>query len=119
MFRFAVATGRAERDPTVDLRGALAPIVVTNHAAITDPVRSASCCAIDAYNGQPATQAAFKLAPSCSFALANFALLDGRNSRWTGPEPEWRIPAERMKMGELHVVPLARQAVAILRDLES
>jgi integrase len=118
VFRFAVATGRAERDPTVDLRGALAPNVVKNHAAITEPAKVGELLrAIDAYNGQPATQAAFKLAPLLFVRPGEL-----RAARWEeltldGAEPEWRIPAERMKMGELHIVPLARQAVAILRDL--
>lgn len=118
VFRFAVATGRAERDPTVDLRGALAPIVVTNHAAITDPVKVGELLrAIDAYNGQPATQAAFKLAPLLFVRPGEL-----RAARWEefaldGTEPEWRIPAERMKMGELHIVPLAPQAAAVLSDL--
>lgn len=118
VFRFAVATGRAERDPTVDLRGALAPIVVTNHAAITDPLKVGELLrAIDAYDGQPATQAAFKLAPMLFVRPGEL-----RGARWEefaldGPEPEWRIPAERMKMGELHIVPLAPQAVSILSDL--
>jgi integrase len=118
VFRFAIATGRAERDPTADLRGALAPIVVTNHAAITDPKKVGELLrAIDAYSGQPATEAALKLAPILFVRPGEL-----RAARWEefdldGTSPEWRIPAERMKMRELHVVPLSRQAVAILREL--
>lgn len=104
--------------PAADLRGALAPIVVRNHAAITDPVKVGELLrAIDSYSGQPATQAAFKLAPLVFVRPGEL-----RGARWEeftldGKEPEWRIPGERMKMGELHVVPLAQQAVAILKEL--
>jgi integrase len=118
VFRFAVATGRAERDPTVDLRGALAPIVVRNHAAIVEPAKVGELLrGIDSYDGQPATQAAFRLAPLLFVRPGEL-----RGARWEeftldGPEPEWRIPAKRMKMGELHIVPLAWQAVAVLSEL--
>lgn len=118
VFRYAIATGRAERDPAADLRGALAPIVVKNHAAITDPAKVGELLrAIDGYSGQPATLAAFKLAPLVFVRPGEL-----RAARWDeftldGKDPEWRIPGERMKMGELHVVPLAHQAVAILNEL--
>lgn len=59
-----VTSGRAERDPTADLRGALAPVVVINHPAITDPKGVGQLLlAIGGYKGQPATESAFKLAP--------------------------------------------------------
>jgi len=118
VFRYAIATGRAERDPAADLKGALAPVVVKNHAAITDPVKVGELLrAIDGYSGHPATQAAFKLAPLLFVRPGEL-----RAARWEefsldGKEPEWRIPAERMKMGELHIVPLASQAAAILTEL--
>lgn len=118
IFRYAISTGRAERDPAADLRGALAPIVVKNHAAITDPVKVGELLrAIDSYSGRPATQVAFKLAPLVFVRPGEL-----RAARWEeftldGKEPEWRIPAERMKMGELHVVPLAHQAVTMLKEL--
>jgi integrase len=118
VFRFAIATGRAERDPTADLRGALAPIVVKNHAAVTDPAKVGELLrTIHAYNGQPVTEAAFKLAPLLFVRPGEL-----RGARWEeffldGATPEWRIPAERMKMGEMHIVPLSHQAVSILREL--
>jgi integrase len=116
IFRYAIATGRAERDPTPDLRGALAPVVVTNRAAITTPARIGELLrAIEGYSGQPSTEYALKLAPllfarpgELRAALWNEFDLDGA---------EWRIPATRMKMREEHVVPLARQAVELLREL--
>lgn len=64
IFRYAIATGRAERDICVDLRGALTPVVVRNHPAITDPVRIGELLrAIDGYRGHPAAGCALKLAP--------------------------------------------------------
>jgi hypothetical protein len=63
VFRFAIATGRAERDISVDLRGALAPVVTKNRAALTDPPRVAELLrAIDGYRGAPTTTYALKLA---------------------------------------------------------
>ena len=63
VFRYAIATGRAERYPTIDLRGALAPVVTESRAAVTDPAKvGALLRAIDGYVGQPTTQAALRLA---------------------------------------------------------
>jgi integrase len=117
VFRYAVATGRAERDPTQDLRGALAPVVVTNHAAITDPKQVGELLrAIDAYSGQPTTEAALKLAPLLFVRPGELRAAEWSEFDLTAAE--WRIPAPRMKMRELHIVPLSRQAVAILEKLE-
>lgn len=115
VFRYAIATGRTERDPAADLRGALAPVVVTNRAALTDPVAIGGLLrAIDAYKGYPVTIAALKLAPLVFVRPGEL-----RAAAWSEIDldaAEWRIPAARMKMREEHIVPLARQAVAILRD---
>lgn len=119
VFRYAIVTGRAERDVSADLRGALAPVVTRNRAAITDPARIGDLLrAIDAYRGQPATEAALKLAPLTFVRPGEL-----RGAQWSelhldGEHAEWRIPKERMKMGEEHVVPLSQQAVAIFRELE-
>lgn len=118
VFRFAIATGRAERDPTADLRGALAPVAAKNHAAIVEPLKVGELLrAIHAYSGQPTTEGAFKLAPLLFVRPGEL-----RAARWdeftlTGSDPEWRIPAARMKMREMHLVPLSRQATQILLDL--
>lgn len=117
VFRYAIATGRAERDPSADLRGALAPVVSQSHAAITEPARIGELLrAIDGYEGQPATAYALKLAPLVFVRPGEL-----RAAEW--PEldldrAEWRISAERMKMREPHVVPLARQAIDLLRQLQ-
>jgi integrase len=117
VFRYAIATGRAERDITADLRGALAQVVSKNHAAITDPGKiGALLRAIDSYEGQPVTAAALKLAPLVFVRPGEL-----RAAHWSEIDlvgAEWRIPAERMKMGEQHIVPLCRQAVAILGELK-
>ena len=108
IFRYAIATGRATRDITSDLRGALAPVVVENRAPITEPAKiGALLRAIDDYIGHPTTLMALKLSP----------LVFLRPSELRAAE--WRVPAARMKMRERHIVPLASQAVAILRELRS
>jgi integrase len=113
IMRYAIATGRAERDITTDLRGALAPVVTRNRSAIIDPAKvGALLRAIDGYVGQPATYAALRLAPLVfvrpgELRAAEWSELDLQTS-------EWRIPAARMKMGEQHIVPLSTQAIAIL-----
>lgn len=116
IYRYAIATGRAERDISADLRGALVPVVIKNHAAITEPLAIGQLLrAIDGYSGQPATHAALKLAPLVFVRPGEL-----RQAEWSEinlDAGEWRIPAERMKMRELHVVPLSKQAVEILGSL--
>jgi integrase len=119
VMRYAIATGRAERDPAADLRGALTPITVTNHPALTDPAKVGGLLrTIDTYSGQPQVAAALKLAPLLFVRPGELRAAEWSELNVDGKEPEWRIPAERMKMGELHIVPLSRQAVAILRELQ-
>jgi integrase len=117
IFRYAIATARAERDITVDLRGALAPVVVRNHASITDPAGIGQLLrAIDGYQGrQQTTEAALKLAPLVFVRPGEL-----RAARWEEislEAAEWRIPAARMKMRDIHIVPLSRQAMEVLTDL--
>ncbi|HEX2671171.1 MAG TPA: integrase arm-type DNA-binding domain-containing protein [Polyangiaceae bacterium] len=118
VFRYAIATGRAKHDPSGDLRGALAPVVVQNYAAITEPIRIGQLLrAIYDYQGQPTTVAALKLA-----ALTFVRPGELRRAEWSEFDldaAEWRIPAERMKMGDAHIVPLAPQAVEILLRLQT
>jgi integrase len=118
VFRYAIATGRAERDISADLRGALVPVVAKNHAALTEPAEvGALLRAIDNYEGQPVTAAALKLAPLIFVRPGEL-----RGARWAEFDldaGEWRIPAQRMKMGEQHIVPLSHQAVSVLRHLQT
>lgn len=119
VFRYAIATGRADRDISTDLRGALAPVVTKNRAAITDPVRIGELLrAIQVYRGQPVTQAALKLAPLTFVRPGELRGAEWSEFNLDAKLPEWRIPAARMKMDEEHVVPLSHQAVAVLREIE-
>jgi integrase len=117
VFRYAIATGRAKHNPVGDLRGALSPVVRTSRAAITDPAKVGDLLrAIDGYTGQFVTRCALKLAPLLFVRPGEL-----RKMEWAELDlgkAEWRIPAAKMKMREEHIVPLAPQAVAILRDLE-
>jgi len=117
VFRYAVATGRAQHDVAADLIGALAPVKSKNFASVIDPVRVGELMrAIHGYSGHPVTALALKLAPLVFVRPGEL-----RAAEWTEFDlvnAEWRIPGERMKMGEPHVVPLSRQALAILHELQ-
>jgi integrase len=116
IFRYAVASGLAERDVTADLRGALAAIPRTHYAAITEPQQVGVLLhAINGYSGHPCTSAALKLAPMVFVRPGEL-----RAAEWVEIDldgGEWRIPGRKMKMGQDHLVPLASQAVAVLRAL--
>lgn len=117
VMRYAVATGRADRNPVADLRGALAPPMERHHAAITNPRELGGLLrAIDAYAGDASTRAALRLAPLVFVRPGEL-----RHAEWSEIDldaGEWNIPAHKMKMREPHLVPLSSQAVAILRDLQ-
>ena len=118
VFRYAIATGRAERNPAADLRGALPPAQGSHYAAITEPKEiGALLRAIDAYEGFYSVRYALRLAPLVflrpgELRLGEWAEIDLDNT-------EWMIPAARMKLREPHLVPLSRQAVEILRELHA
>lgn len=117
IFRYAIATGQADRDIAADLRGALPPAREKHHASITDPKGVAQLLrAIDGYQGSFVAHCALRIAPLV-FARPG----ELRHAEWSEidfDKAEWRIPAEKMKMREQHIVPLSRQAVAILRELQ-
>lgn len=118
IFRYAVATGRAERDPAADLKGALTPLKVRHHAAITDPKEIAPLLrAIDGYQGSFVVKSALQLAPLVFVRPGEL-----RQAEWAEIDfdaAEWNIPAERMKMKQAHLVPLSSQALVILRELHA
>jgi integrase len=118
IFRYAVATGRAARDPTGDLRGALSTVKGTHLASITEPTAVGGLLrACDGYQGSFVTKCALRLAPLVFVRPGEL-----RNAEWTEIDlerAEWNIPAERMKMREPHLVPLSTQAVAILQELNA
>jgi integrase len=116
VFRYAVVTGRADRDPTVDLRGAIAAVVRRNRPAIVDPPRIGELMrAIAGYRGDVSSEFALKLLPLTFVRPGELRLAEW--AEFNLKAAEWRIPAERMKMRELHVVPLSSQALALLKDL--
>lgn len=116
VFRYAIATGQADRDIAADLRGSLPPAREKHHASITDPKGVAQLLrAIDGYQGSMVACCALRLAPLVFVRPGEL-----RHAEWSEidlDKAEWRIPAEKMKMREQHIVPLSRQAVAILREL--
>ena len=116
VFRYAIATGRVDRDPSADLKGALAPVVATHRASITDPGEiGALLRAIDSYQGTFVARCALQLAPMLFVRPGEL-----RQAEWSEFDmeaDEWRIAGAKMKMKATHIVPLARQAVAVLREL--
>lgn len=116
VYRYAIATVRAENDPTYALRGALLQPVVQHRAAITDERElGALMRCIDEYDGWPTLRAALLF-----LALTMTRPGDVRHMRRTEvnfPKATWSIPAERMKMRRPHDVPLSRQALQVLREI--
>lgn len=117
VFRYAIATGRAIRDPSADLRGALTPVVKRHHAAVTSPVEIGRLlAAIESFQGSFPVWQALRLAPLLFVRPGEL-----RKAEWTEIDLNaalWRIPAEKMKARRAHLVPLSTQAVALLRDLQ-
>lgn len=127
VFRYAIATGRAERDPTPDLRGALPSVHKQHYAAITDPLEVAQLMrAIEGYQGSFVTICALKLAPLLFLRPGEL-----RQAEWAEfdfDQASWNVPVEHLKLrlaekvrrkGEFHLVPLATQAIKIMRDLHA
>ena len=115
VFRFAVATGRAERDITPDLKGALSTPSKKHFSAITEPQQVGRLLnMIYNYHGTATVRSALKFAP-----LVFVRPKELRCAEWQEINfqiSEWRIPANKMKSGEDHIVPLSRQAAAILEE---
>lgn len=118
VFRYAVSTARASNDPAHMLLGALTAPKVKHHAAIVDPKALGELLrAIDAYQGQPATLYALRLAPHIFQRPGEV-----RQMQWSEVDFDnavWAIPASRMKMREAHHVPLSKQSLSILRDVQA
>lgn len=123
VFRYGVSTGRAERDPAADLRDALAPHVTRHMGAVLEPAQAGALMRdIDAYQGQPVTRAALQLSALLFQRPGNI-----RSMAWADVDLDgglWTIAAAQMKRdlygktnGRPHLVPLAPQAVAVLREI--
>jgi integrase len=116
VFSYAVITERSSANPAASLRGALKPVVKKNHAFIKPNELSEYLRNLDAYDGSAQTKLAMK------FLLLTFVRTgELRGAKWAEidfDKSEWRIPAERMKMREVHIVPLSQQAIHILKELQ-
>jgi len=116
IFRYAIATGRAKYNPLNDLRGALKAPVRKHQAYLKENELPAYLKKLEAYDN-PQTKLALK------FLLLTFVrTTELRGAKWTEinfEKNEWRIPVERMKMKALHIVPLSRQAVAVLKEMKA
>ena len=123
VFRYGVQTGRCERDIAADLRGALKPHVEKHYAAILDPVRAGELLrAIDGYTGQPTTVAALKLSAMFFQRPGNIRAMEwawvdlDRATVTIPPKDMKRSKADKIN-GKAHMIPLATQAVELLREL--
>jgi len=116
VFRYAVASGKAERDPSADLKDALATPIKTHLAAITDPKEVGKLLiTLDDYQGTPEVATALKLAP-----LFFCRPKELRHMEWSEinfEKQEWFIPASKMKMKNDHIIPLCKQAIDELKQL--
>jgi integrase len=117
VFMYAIATGRAERNPVPDLRGAIGTTVVKHRPYLHAAELPEFLRKLTSYDGDLLTRLALRL-----LLLTFVRTIELRGATWTEidlDKAEWRISAQRMKMNELHIVPLSRQAVAVLRELEN
>ncbi|NYH13405.1 integrase [Paraburkholderia bryophila] len=123
VMRYAIATGRASRDVSADLRGAIRPASVKHHAAVTTPEAVGELLrACHGYTGTAVVSAALKLSPLVFQRPGEIRLAEWTEFDFT--ERVWTIPAARMKRrkegkvnGAAHLVPLSTQAIAILEDI--
>lgn len=115
IFRFAIVTGRAERDPSADLKGALKNPIKKHLAAITEPKEVGRLMlAIEGFRGTPSVKAALKLSPLLFCRPGELRHMEWEELNWE--EERWEIPASKMKMKQPHIVPLSSQALSILQE---
>lgn len=117
IFRYAVATLRADTDPAAALKGAIHRPKVKHHKALSRNQVADFVKALQGYAGYRTTVIALRL-----MLLTFVRTVELRAAKWTEIDlegAEWRIPAERMKMREAHIVPLSRQAVELLHELHT
>jgi integrase len=115
IFRYAIATGRADRDPAPDLRGALKTRAVVHMKRIGEAELPELMWKIAAYDGDRQTRLALQL-----LTLTFVRTVELRNAGWSEideAKAEWRIPAAKMKMRSEHIVPLSTQALDVIRQL--
>lgn len=118
VFKYAIATGRATADPCRDLQGALRPRSIEHHAAITDPVEFGKLLlAMDTYRGSLIIRKALALSPILFQRPGEIRRMEWSEINFN--EARWEIPAEKMKMSRSHIVPLPKQAIAHLLEIQS
>jgi integrase len=119
IWRYAVATSRAERDITVDLKDALTSVKTTNFASIKEPKAIGTLLRdIDAYDGNLIVRLALRMAPYVFVRPGELRQAEWAEFNFEGTEgAEWKIPAAKMKVRQPHIVPLAWQVLAILEEL--
>ena len=116
VFMYAIATGRATRNPVPDLKGALKTPVSRHYTYLKANELTEFLDKLEAYDGSVQTKLAVKL-----LLLVFVRTNELRGARWDEidwSKSEWRIPPERMKMRQEHIVPLSLQAIAVLRELQ-
>lgn len=117
VMRYAIATGRAKRNPVADLRGALASPPDNSFAAVTDPDELAPLLrAMHGYSGTMVVRCALQMAPMVFLRPGEL-----RQAEWTEFDLDgktWTIPASRMKMRRPHLVPLSDQVLAVLGEIK-
>lgn len=120
VIRYAIATGRARRDPSQDIKGALRPINVTHRPAVTEPDKIGELLrAVWGYAGTPSVIAALRVISYTFVRSGELRPAEWREIDWKAAE--WRIPGNRMKMkgrGD-HIVPLSSQVIDQLRELHT
>ena len=116
IFRYAVATGRAERDPSGDLKDALSNPKKKHLAAITDPAEVGRLLiAMDGFEGTPVVKTALLISPLLFQRPGEIRAMEWSEINWE--QNRWELPAEKMKMRTQHIVPLSKQALALLKEL--
>lgn len=116
IFRYAIATGRAEFDPSIVLKGALKSATTKHYPALQRDEIGDFCRKLTDYTGRPETRLAIRL-----LMLTFTRPGELRAAKWGEidmEQREWRIPAERMKGRRPHLVPLSKQAVLVLTELQ-
>lgn len=117
IFRYAIATGRADRDISADLRGALTVRKKVNHANLKEDDLPEFLQKLDNYHGEPQTKLALQ-----TLVLTFVRTAELRGAKWNEinfETAEWHIPAERMKMREKHIVPLSKQVIELLKQIRT
>lgn len=119
VFAYAILRGLATRNPAADLRGLVPPSPKRNFAALTDPRDVGGLLrAIEGYQGAFITRCALKFAPLVFVRPGELRHAEWAEFTLDGDNPEWRIPAAKMKARDMHIVPLSVQAVAVLREIK-